>query len=188
VVHVEVDDGDACPAPRQGLGGGHGDVVEQAEAHGAVRFRVMAGRTHRAEGAIQAALEHALDRVRHRARRLEGGGVGVRSRVRVGVELPRPPRRRRHRGHVVGGVHAKEFLARRVARGEELEARIQALAPDPLAQRGQALRPLRMARPRVVLEEHGIVVEPDLHQCRERSSLAAAVSLGRTSNTSPTIP
>jgi hypothetical protein len=39
----------------------------------------------------------------------------------------------------------------------------------------------------IVLEEDGVVVEPGL-QCLERISRAAAVSLGSTSNTSPTIP
>jgi len=88
---------------------------------------------------------------------------------------------------VLRRVHAQQFLARRVPGDDQLQSRLEAFTPQAIPKGGQPLRPLRVTRPRVVLEEHGIVVEPDL-QCRERSSLAAAESLGRTSNTSPTIP
>jgi hypothetical protein len=147
----------------------------------------MPGRAQEAERAVEPPVEHPLDRVRDRPRRLQGRGVGMRSGLGVGIETMSPAGRGGDRGDVLGGVHAEELLARRVAGAQELEAAFEAFAPDPLPERDQAFRPLRMPRPGVVLQEDGIVVEPDLH-CLERISLAAAVSFGSTSNTSPTIP
>jgi hypothetical protein len=187
VMHVEVDDDHAREAAGQGMGGGDRDVVEEAEAHRAVRFRVVPGRAHEAQRAVQSAVEDALDRVRGRARRLEGGGIRTRSGLGVGIEAPRPARGGARRWRHVRPPCTRRSSSRVASRGGELEARFEAFAPDPLAQRDQTLRPLRMPRPGVVLEEDGIVVEADL-QRSERISRAAALSLGSTSNTSPTIP
>src|SRR5260221_13169922 len=128
----------------------------------------------------------------HRTPRIRGRGGGAWPRLRVGIELPDAAGGGRDGRDVLGGMHAQELVAGGVARSQEFGARLEAAAPNPVAQRGQPLGTLRMSGPRVVLEEHGMVVEPDSHavdQCRpERNSFAAAASLGRISNTSPTIP
>ena len=51
-MHVDVDDGDALE-PRASIARCRdGDVVEQAEAHRAVRFGVVARWTHQREGGL----------------------------------------------------------------------------------------------------------------------------------------
>ena len=81
VVGVVVDDDDPL-APLGEVGGGDGHVVQEAEAHGAGRRGVMAGRAHGAEGGVALA---AVERL-HRRQAGAGGQHG-------GV----PGRRRRHR-------------------------------------------------------------------------------------------
>jgi len=50
-----------------GIMGGDGHLIEQAEAHGLARFRMMAGRAERAEDIVSLASEHGID----------GGGGGT---------------------------------------------------------------------------------------------------------------
>ena len=52
VVHVPVEDGDALAGGVQHRGG-DGDVVDEAEAHGAVARGVMAGRAHEGGAVVE---------------------------------------------------------------------------------------------------------------------------------------
>ena len=163
VVDVEVHDGHSREAPRERVRGPDGHVVEQAEAHRALRLGVMAGRAHEAEGPVEAALEHALDRIRDRSRGPQGGGVGARAGLGVGIEADRPPGGGGHRRDMRRGVHAEELLTRGVARKGQLQPLLETRFADALAQRLQPLRPLGMARAGIVLAEDRVVVEPDAH-------------------------
>jgi len=100
----------------EGKPGGHGHVVEQAEAHRPGRQRVMTRRAVRAEGGTRLAVEQKLDHphgpARGMQRRVEGpstdGGVGVEGapaasaesldRIDVGGRVDGLERRPVHRG------------------------------------------------------------------------------------------
>jgi hypothetical protein len=63
VMDVEVDHGHPRqPARVERVLGGDGDVVEQAKAHRLDRPRVVAGRTHRAEGVLDLAVDDGVGR------------------------------------------------------------------------------------------------------------------------------
>ena len=94
VVHVEIDDGHALePVFRQRVGGAYGDVVEQAEAHGASGLCVMSGRPHAAEGGVRAVC-HDQVHAQHGC-----AGRSLRSAQRV----------RRH--HCIAFVQADHFVS-----------------------------------------------------------------------------
>lgn len=83
VMRIEIPNGDPSGATRQRIERGHGDVVEIAKSHGAVARRMMAGRTHKAEGEI---VVHRL------VRNFDGRAGGPRSvpedvRMRGGVGI-----------------------------------------------------------------------------------------------------
>ena len=79
MVHVEVDHGGPFQTVRQaGVGRADGDVVEKAEAHGAGRLGMMAGRANRAEGVAGLAVHDGIHRRADRA----GGAQGGLSRTR----------------------------------------------------------------------------------------------------------
>ena len=80
---------------RLGVARADGDVVEEAEAHGLVRFGVVPRRPHRAEHAPHAVVPALLDRRHDRAGGigcgLEASGRGVRVRVHLaGAHVPDP--------------------------------------------------------------------------------------------------
>ena len=66
---VVVDNRDLRRAERARMRGGDRDVVEQAEAHRAIAFRVVAWRPHQRHGHAMRSRHHALDAVDDGARR-----------------------------------------------------------------------------------------------------------------------
>ena len=135
VMDVEVDDRDALGAMlRARIEGGDGGVVEQAEAHGAVRFRVMAGRAHwqkafAASPAITASTAlRPAPTARSAASQRAGRDDGV------GVELlQRAGRARRLRG----SSRSSRVSERRCAPGRP-RATVPPRAPGRGRHRGQA--------------------------------------------------
>ncbi len=68
VMDVEIDHGDAPHLMDLArMQGADGDIVEKTEAHRACPFRVMARRTHRAEGVDGTLGHHQIDGRHHRA-------------------------------------------------------------------------------------------------------------------------
>ncbi|MFO0570233.1 MAG: hypothetical protein U0263_31615 [Polyangiaceae bacterium] len=88
VVDVPIDDDHALGPVGAGMGRGHGGVVHQAEAHGAVRPGVVARRANERQAIAGLAAEEAVDEgqaaTRRPPRRLDRA-LGV---ERVGVEVP----------------------------------------------------------------------------------------------------
>ena len=66
---VEIDDGDAGEAFRQGGAGRDGDIGIQAEPHGGVGFGVVPRRPNGAKGAVVLASQYAPHRLGHGTRR-----------------------------------------------------------------------------------------------------------------------
>ena len=117
VVDVVVDDGDAGRAERARMRGGNRDVVEQAEAHRAVPFRVVARRPHQRHRRQMRRADHPLDGVDARARREQRDLVRFRRRVGVGIERRRAARRLRNPAQVLAVVDARQLLVASPARG-----------------------------------------------------------------------
>ncbi len=86
-------------------------LLKRQKPHRAVRFRVMSGRTHQADARSSRPSRTRRARPSPR-RRLQGRGVGMRPGLGVRIEAPGAARGRRHRGDVLGRVHASELLAR----------------------------------------------------------------------------
>ena len=147
VVDVEIDDGDTPqPVLVSRVRGADGDVVEQAKAHGAARFGVVAGRAHRAERVLGLARRHRADGGDNRAGRAQRRLARARRNHRVGIE-PRVP----------GGGHGVEnpahvFVAmdpaERVRFGARRRAALECREIRPVEDRvngAQALGALGMA-------------------------------------------
>jgi hypothetical protein len=83
VVDVEVDDRHALGTVGLRRASGDGDIVEQAEAHRPVGWRMVTGRTHEGERA-------SFGRGDRRARRQQRGLVARLGGGRVAVEPRRP--------------------------------------------------------------------------------------------------
>src|SRR5690606_6669570 len=159
VMHIPVDDQDAldavfrlCSTRRDR------DVVEQTEAHCAIRGRMMSGRTAQRERGPRAAAHDEVDGIDRTAR----GGCrripGRRRHDRIGVErdlrtrLRRPRDRSAYRLDMIGRVHAQQLLHRRVTRlvlEHVLEQRGR-IALDRLHDRRQTTLMLGMTPARVV--------------------------------------
>ncbi len=127
MMHVVVDDRHAGETASPRMGGGHGDVVEQAEPHRAVPLCVVAGRSDHRKGArTRGSVEHVLDgrdtRARGKARHL----VGVWRRVRVRIERRGPPGRLAQQRQVLAVVDTCELVG---GRGPRLDDAARAL-PD----------------------------------------------------------
>ena len=97
--------------------GCHRYVVVQAEPHGGVRLRVVAGRAHEGDTAARTAAHHRLrHHQRDTARQLGGGeggavGVRVRAKVEVAVMCRHHLRQRLQLVHVRRVVHAHQLVA-----------------------------------------------------------------------------
>jgi len=131
VVDVPVDDQDPLrQAEGEGMGRRHGDVVEQAEAHGAIRRRMV---TRRADQGQPPAtfLEDPLDEGQPAARRMLGGVDGAGGERGIGVEVGGLPAQGEHRVDVRGEMHPLELRTRRRAPRQGAGAREQ-LAPVEL--------------------------------------------------------
>ena len=77
----------SSPSDVDGQPGGHGDVVEQAEAHRVVDHRVVARRADQAQALGVFAADQPLDGVAHAAGRHQGHVVAGRADDRVGLDV-----------------------------------------------------------------------------------------------------
>ncbi len=159
VVDVPVEDQDAlgpvsvARPPRR-----HGDVVEEAEAHGARSLGVVARRAQRGDAGAGAPAEQRIDKRRRPARAAQRGLPRPLEGDRVGVDAGASPR-----AHLL----QRRDVGLRVDRVDQLELRprrLDALAAEPVVRRHLGLegadprRALRMAGH--VVREVRVVAEP----------------------------
>ena len=129
VVHVEVDDRHALRVIAvAGVMCGNRRLVEEAEAHGAARFRMVARRPQRAEGIVGLSPEHRID------------GSGCRPHA----TQCRLQRSRRHHGI---GIEILEAFGGR-NRAQPLQVLIGMRAQDVLVTAQRRLAPFEVAEMR----------------------------------------
>ncbi len=88
VVHVPIEDQDACRAVLRLQGaGGERDVVEEAESHGVAGLGVMARWAHRSQSRRRLPPQHASREIDRAARGQTGHFVAARTVIGVPVEL-----------------------------------------------------------------------------------------------------
>ena len=170
VMHVPVHDQDAGGARRLGRPRGDRDVVEEAKAHGQVRFGVVAGGAN--EG--KTVLEVSLDEERRELRDAPGGQHGglrrVPARVCVGVELREvAPGRRLDRVDQPLRVDRSQLPRCRLARGHARAAFEEAFRDQLGTDRFESPRMLRVLVRRPVKEEAVVVQETRGHERSLRS-------------------
>ncbi len=109
VVDVDIDDGDACGTMRdQGRRSGNRDVVEQAEPHGAIAFRVMTRRTDERDRRF-AMLERMVRSLHSSTSGDERDLERLRRREGIGVERDAAPTRSRYRVNMGRRVDAQQL-------------------------------------------------------------------------------
>jgi hypothetical protein len=146
--------------------GGDGDVVVETEAHRAIALGVVPRRPHRAHRGLVRIAHHALDRVDRRAGGEQRDFVRFRRRVRVRIQLRGLARPFRDPPQVVGAVDARQLLARRLARSDDLEAALAPARRDGVHDLGP-FGPFGMPGRRLVLGEAVGVNQDDGHSnCR----------------------
>ncbi len=121
VVDVDVDHGDARRALRAGVGGGHRDVVEQAEPHRPLALGVMPRRPHEHQRR-SAARHRVVDADQRRPGRQASQLVGLRRGERVGIEHRGAARGSRDALDVVAIVDRPQLLERRRPRRQDRPA------------------------------------------------------------------
>ena len=142
---VDVEVGDQDPAPRGALlhvARGDGDLVEEAEAHCAIRARVVAGRPHRAEGVTRAPAGDLVHRDQERADGRAGHFEAPRAHVGIPVDgAPAPGGQVADARHVRRRVNQREI---RVGRGPGTDAPETRHGLEGSENRLESLGPLRM--------------------------------------------
>jgi hypothetical protein len=139
-----------APSARVGRRDGH--VVEQAEPHRPIAFRMMARRPDQRQGGDVRRGHHPLHRVDGRARGQQRDLVRFGRRIRVRIERRRAVDRLRETAEVLGGMNARELLAARLARRDDLDAPRAPSSGHGVHDLG-ALGALGMARRRLVFGE-----------------------------------
>ena len=167
VVDVLVEDQDPLAAElADGVVGGQGDVVEQAEAHGPVGLGVVAGRPDQGQGLGRLAADHGLGGAGRGAGREAGAGPGALVGGGVAVELA---------AVLVGRVLEPVQVGRPVQPHQLARIRQRRLLVDEPRQPGrvqrrvhrpQPLRPLRVPGAGVVQQE--AVIAEDEHETTKR--------------------
>jgi hypothetical protein len=139
MVYVDVDDRHSRHAAAERRGGGNGNVVVEAKAHGPVRLGVMPRRTHERERGF-AGRDGVLDSLHGRSRRQprDGFGVGGRKRIRI-----------QHECAPGGSLDAIEVLCR--VRPRQLRTRRRTRGGNPAVllhpPRGHGIEDMRALRP-----------------------------------------
>ena len=88
VVDIEIDDGHALRIiAAAGIMGGDGHLIEQAEAHGLARFRMVAGRAERTEGVVGLAGEDGIDGGGGGTHGAKGRFEGAGRHHRIGIDI-----------------------------------------------------------------------------------------------------
>ena len=147
-----------------GVLGADGDIVEQAKAHGARRFGVVAGRAHGAKRVLRRPRCHRVDRRQDRARGMQRGFARRRRHGGVGIEMDLAALGHRGEDGVdvgrrvnafdLGALGARRLVPRKPSEFLGLERREN----DP-----QALGPFRVKGARVVLKACGMGEQPARH-------------------------
>ena len=152
VVNVPIHHQDALEAvPLTQMGSGDGDVVEQAETHGAIALGVVAGRANEGKAVAESPRHHLFAELEQAADGQQGGGERSRRHGGIGVEgVALEIAGALDAGEVVVAVHQGHLIGRRQARRETAQTR-------PFAHRGQqdgdALGALGVTVAGVVLRE-----------------------------------
>ena len=151
--------------PRLGVARRDGDVIDQAEAARNGRRGVMAGRADRGEGRLRLARHHRVDRQDGGTRSMLHGRRAAFAHHRVAVDMDALAGRRPHaqdRLDIVLRMDARHRLDRGRRRGGAHEA-----GERRILQRGQhrlqALGPLGMMWPGIVVEERGMADQQSRH-------------------------
>ena len=156
---VEIHDGHALGAiGRLRMKSSDGGVVEQAEAHGLIGFRVVSGRPDQAEGVPGQALHHLIDGLDAGARRAQGRLPALRRHDRIAVvERDNFQFRLGALDKVEIGftVRPHDLLARRRRRFDAMEI-LKSLARQYPVDGPDPVRTLRVPLARVVFQK-GIV-------------------------------
>ena len=168
VMDIEVDDRDALGiVAGAGMERCNGGIVEEAEAHGAAGFSVMAGRTYGAEGIRGLAGEYCIAGSGGGSDPAQGGFERARRHPGIGIELlPFPFRIRNsspNRADVVFGMSAGDILilaARGLLAVKFRESRVLQDSID----RPQTIDAFGMAGRRLVLETGRMGEKPRDHE------------------------
>src|SRR4029079_12123153 len=118
MVDVEVHDRDASAAPRPGVGGCDGNVVEDAKAHGGIRSGVVTRRPQECDAETTLAGFELVDQCHGAACSTPGGIDGTRAVVRVPVEVPAVTGRVAQLLEVAATMHSSKLVIRGVPRGK----------------------------------------------------------------------
>ena len=116
LVNIEIEDRDSLDAVNgAGVGGRHGHVVIEAEAHRQRPLGVVTGRTHGAEDVVGTVAADQVDTSDRRTGTQRCGLQRIRSHSRVAIELPKAALRSVcvQRAEVVWGMHSLELESRR---------------------------------------------------------------------------
>ncbi len=186
VMDVEIHDGDALqPMPVARMGGGHGDVVEQAKSHRHLCGGVVTGRTHGAEGGAGLVLHHRIDGGDTGAGGAQGGRARGRHHARIHVQLTIAVEGGfQYRIHLLALVHAAQVA--QLGQRRFAPVQIRECAAQGLDHRFQAGGAFRVLRAGVVTEaggmckdQHGATLasaptrahaQPRRRSCRHRTS------------------
>jgi hypothetical protein len=185
VMHVEVDHRHPLESVFfQRMGGGNGDVVEEAEAHRLRPLGMVAWRAHAAKGVFGLAADMTRSVAsmpapaeRSAACQRAGAHGGIRVEVddaALGCVLA-------DMAHVFRRVDADDLLQRGEGRIVESQIEIQPGGDQPVADGGEALRALRMVRTHIVQPAVAVGDEGSGH-VRHRSSpdiVLEAISVSR---------
>ena len=166
-MHVEIEDRYPLQAMRlERLSHADRHVVEDAEAHGGVAFRVMTGRPHAAEGAPGLAAHQEIHGEHVRAGGAQRGFERIRAHRRVRVEVHQAFGR--HPGREPLDVPAWMNTRELFERGPWCLVMHEEIVEPPGVQLfldgGEACRPLRMPRPHVVQPAGRVRNERHRHQ------------------------
>ena len=167
VVDVEVDHRHPRQPGRLGHTRRHREVGVEAEAHGPVRFGMVARRPDGAEGPLQLARRHCPDGSDRRAGGPLRGLKAADVHRRIGVEPHQPPRLAGRADLLEIGpvMHTGEVGLLRARRLAPVEVKRRVVGQS-IQHRAEPLGPLGMACALVVAEHGGVAVEGEGHERR----------------------
>jgi len=112
VMHIEIDDEYSLVADLLCIAGADCDIVEYAESHGPVRFRMVAGRTDGAESPLDIAALAPINRLDDRTGSVHGGLKGMSGQVGISIEETGEVL---HSLQVFGGMNSEDILIGRLS-------------------------------------------------------------------------
>ena len=146
MVHVVIDNGHPGKPPSARVRRANRHVVEEAKAHRAVTFRMVARRAHHREGAgTSSRIEDVIDAGHRRTGRQERSVVGVGRRKGVRIKCDRTAGGFPEQAEIGPAVNPRELLVRSGTRLDHCTATPSELRHDDLHDFG-TLDAFRMAR------------------------------------------